>query len=135
MRRESKFLMIDFIKLLRSFKHAKNGIISVFKSEQNFRIHCILSIIVFILAVFFQISYLEFIAIIISVSALLVMEIINTAFEKIIDIIKPRVHQYAADIKDIVAGAVFISALLCFMVVLFVFIPHIIEIFVKYLLS
>lgn len=119
--------MISFSKLFRSFRHAGSGIMETLKTEQNFKIHVLCGILIFIFALFTGISNTEYIAIIISVSILLILEIINTALEKVIDIIKPRVHQYAADIKDILAGAVLLSALSCAIVVLFVFMPYILK--------
>ena len=123
--------MINFFKLIKSFKHAGRGIASVYKGEQNFRIHCLAGAFVLIFSVILKISTLEWAIIFFLISILLIMELINTALEKVIDIIKPRVHEYAADIKDILSGAVLVSALMCAIGVLIVFIPHILELFVR----
>lgn len=125
------FIMINFFKLTKSFKHAGRGIISVYKGEQNFRIHCMAGFLVIIISVFLEITILEWIIVFFLISILLILELINTALEKVIDVIKPRVHEYAADIKDIMAGAVLISAFMCAMGVLIVFIPHILKLFVR----
>src|SRR3989344_4554868 len=105
--------MLNFEKLLKSFKNAFRGIYHVFQGEQNFRIHAFLAVLVFILAFIVKVRIGEFITLIISISILLVLEIINTAMEKVIDVIKPRVHHYAAEIKDVLAGAGLVGAIQC----------------------
>ncbi len=119
--------MLSFLKLFRSFRHAGRGIIGTLKTEQNFRIHCVLGVCVVIIALFFRVSALEFSIIILSIAILLALEILNTLFEKVIDILKPRVHHYVAEIKDIAAGGVFIAACACAATVILVFTPYIIK--------
>ena len=57
------------------------------------------------------------------------MEIMNTAIEKMSDIIEPKQNEKIAYIKDGMAGAVFISSIIATVVAILVFLPHIRRIF------
>ena len=60
---------------------------------------------------------------------LLILEIINTIFERLLDLLKPRLHQYVKDIKDMTAAAVFISSLAAIIIGLIIFLPPLIQLF------
>jgi len=122
--------MINLGKLFESFKYAIAGLRKVFWQEQNFRIHIITSLIVITLAVFFEIEAWQFIVIILIISLVLILEIINTIFERLLDLLKPRLHQYVKDIKDMTAAAVFISSLAAIIIGLIIFLPYFIQVFI-----
>ena len=121
--------MLNIKKLIKSFRHAFRGLWYVFREEQNFRVHVALGLLVIFLSTFLSLNSLEFVIILLSISGLLFLEIINTAFEKIIDVLKPRVHHYAGIIKDIMAAAVFIGAITCALAVIIIFVPKIVQLF------
>jgi len=52
-------------------------------------------------------------------------EMINTAFESLIDIVSPEYHPLAGAAKDVAAGSVLISALNSLVVASLIFLPHI----------
>jgi len=117
------------IRLIKSFKYALKGIYYAFREEQNFRFHIIFAILVIVLMFFLKTSTLEKIILIILISFVLIAELLNSIFERIIDILKPRLHPYAKKIKDMTAGVVFIAAFVSFVCGLIIFIPKIFEIF------
>lgn len=96
------------MSLLKSMSYASRGIATVFKEERNFRIEVVAAIAVFVLMVFFDVTALERAILVLVVSAVLVLELLNSIVERIVDILKPRIHHYAQDIKDITAGAVLV---------------------------
>ncbi|WKV08836.1 diacylglycerol kinase [Thermoanaerobacterium sp. CMT5567-10] len=98
-------------KLIDSFNYAIEGIIYTFKTEKNMKIHFTAAILVLILSLFYNFSKLEMIAIIVTISLVLMAEMINTAVETIVDLITDEYHVLAKIAKDIAAGAVLISAL------------------------
>lgn len=121
------------IRLIKSFKYALKGVYYVFREEQNFRFHIISAIFVVILMFILDTSILEKIILIILISFVLVAEIVNSVFERIIDILKPRLHPYAKKIKDMTAAVVFIAALASFICGIAILFPKILEIFNKYI--
>ncbi|ADL68718.1 diacylglycerol kinase [Thermoanaerobacterium thermosaccharolyticum] len=98
-------------KLIDSFNYAIEGIIYTFKTEKNMKIHFAAAILVLILSLFYNFSKLEMIAIIVTISLVLMAEMINTAVETIVDLITDEYHVLAKIAKDIAAGAVLITAL------------------------
>jgi undecaprenol kinase len=103
--------MDNFKKLFKSFKYAFRGLKYVLKNEQNFQLEVLGGIFVVVLMYLFPTSSLEKIALFIVIFAVLVIELINTIFERVVDMLKPRVHPYAQVVKDIMAAAVLLSSI------------------------
>jgi undecaprenol kinase len=116
-------------RFLRSLKCASRGLVSVYKTEQNFRFQILISIVVLIAMLGFGVTRKEAVLLILMIAFVLVMEIINSVFEKISDMMKPRIHVYAKLIKDIMSGAVLITALVSLAIGLIIFIPYFINLF------
>lgn len=57
------------------------------------------------------------------VMTVLVLELVNSAVERIVDLVKPQLHSCARDIKDLMAGAVLIASLFAVLVGLMIFLP------------
>jgi len=123
--------MFSIKKFLKSVKFAFRGISSIYKTEQNFRFQVFTSFFVFFLMIFFKISLKEAIVLILMISFVLIMEIINSAFEKIADMFKPRIHVYAEIVKNIMAGAVLISSLTALVIGIIIFYPYVLDFFIK----
>lgn len=119
--------MVEHRRLLKSFQFAFLGLKKVFLEEQNFRIHSVIALLVIILGFYLQISVLEWIIIILLIALILILEIINSIFERLLDLIKPRIHEYVGDIKDMTAAAVFIGAIIAALIGIIIFLPHIID--------
>ncbi|MCK4525406.1 MAG: diacylglycerol kinase [Candidatus Andersenbacteria bacterium] len=115
--------VFSFKKLARSFSHAIRGFKCVFR-EQNFKIQIVFSITVFILILLFDLKIWEIVVLIMMVTLVLVLEIINSIFERIMDILQPRVHPYAKTVKDMMASAVLVASLGAFLIGLLIFWPH-----------
>lgn len=96
--------------LINSFNYAVTGIITALKNEKNMMIHYIIAIIVITVSLFLDFSRLEFIVLIFTICLVLVMEMINTAIENIINLVSPDYNPLAKIVKDVAAGAVLISA-------------------------
>ncbi|MGL5634589.1 MAG: diacylglycerol kinase [Sarcina sp.] len=98
-------------KLLNSFNFAINGIIYALRTQRNMRIHFAIALIVLLASFLYDISKLEFIALAISITLVVVAELINTAIESVIDLGTNHYHPLAKIAKDTAAGAVFLTAL------------------------
>lgn len=110
---------------LKSFSYAFNGLKVLFKEEHNARIHLLVTILVIILGLVFQVSLIEWIILIFAIGFVLISEIINTAIEQIADFISPQKHPKIKIIKDLAAASVLISSICAFVVGLIIFIPKI----------
>jgi len=115
---------LSFSKLIRSFIYASRGVINLLKTEQNARIHLMYAIFVAILAYLFSISRIEAIILFSSVVLVMAIEITNTAIEKLLDITKPENSKAVEYIKDAMAGAVLITAIIALAVTVLIFLPY-----------
>ena len=116
-------------RFVKSFRYAGRGLKYSLKNEQNFQIELLMGIFVVILMFLFPTRSLEKIALFIVVFAVLVIELINTIFERVVDMLKPRVHPYAQLVKDIMAAAVLLSSIGAIIVGVIIFFPYIRELF------
>lgn len=121
--------MIDVRILLTSFKHAVRGVVHVFKTEQSFRLQSIAAMFAIAMALLLEVGKLEFVLILLLSVAVMTLELVNSVFERLIDAFKPRIHPIVRDVKDIMAGTVFLAALSAAIVGVVIFIPRIIVLF------
>jgi len=112
---------------MKRFKYAIDGIIHVFKKEQNFRIHIIAAILVIIAGIFFSIDKTEWMIIIIAITIVTAMELANSAIEYLSNFVSPDYSDKIKRIKDASAGAVLISAIGAFILALVIFLPKFID--------
>ena len=119
--------MIKPRQLFRSFKHALRGVKVAFKSEQSFRIQIIAALIVALFMLILPVSAFEAILLIFMIGSVLVLELINSIFERLVDAFKPRIHPVVGEIKDLMAAAVLIASVFAALVGLIVFVPKILE--------
>lgn len=113
------------VKVTRSFSHALRGIIGCFKTEANFKIHLLLSSIAIAAAALLQLSAWKWGVISVCIAMVLAAEMLNTAIEKLCDVISPGYHPQIKLIKDMAAGAVLVTALISFFTGLMIFLPSI----------
>lgn len=114
------------MKLIRSIAFACNGLKICFTSEANFQIHSLLAITATVLGIGFNISAEEWLTILFCIVLVMAMEMMNTAVEKLCDVAHQEFHPGIKHVKDIAAGAVFISAVFSLVTGLVVFVPKII---------
>ena len=117
------------MKLIKSFVCAWSGIQSCFKSEPNFRIHLMAAILAVIFSLLFSISATEWVVICFCIAFVLTMEMMNTAIEKLCDVVHKELHPVIKKIKDITAGAVLLSAVFSLITAAIIFLPKIIMYF------
>ncbi|NLI60235.1 MAG: phosphatase PAP2 family protein [Clostridiales bacterium] len=97
--------------IVDSFNDAIEGLIKAFRSERNMKIHFCIALIVLAAAIFFNLSRIETILIFIAITFVIMAEMINTAIEKVVDMIHEDYHPLAKIAKNVAAGAVLVSAI------------------------
>jgi diacylglycerol kinase len=113
-------------RIARSLLYAIKGIVFALRNERNFQIELIVGMVVLGLMLFLPLSSLERSLIVLSVALVLTLELANTALERVMDILKPRVHPYARVIKDVMAGAVLLATLASIAIGIVIFAPYIV---------
>ena len=109
----------------RSLKHAARGIFEVARAEQSFRFQIFISIVIFCLSMLLPLYTWERILVLLLCSAVMVLEILNSIMERFADAVQPRLSSMVRDIKDMMAGAVFLTALTAGAVGIMIFYPHV----------
>lgn len=116
--------MIFWKKLARSFKCAFAGIIYLIKHERNFKVHLAIFVLMLVIGFILKFSILEFILVLIVSAMVISTEAINSGFEIILDLIYPEHNGKSKIIKDILAGAVLVTALIAAAVGVLILINH-----------
>jgi len=112
---------------LNSFSFAGSGIRNAVQNERNMRFHLISSLIVLGFSFYFSISKLEWIFILFAIGGMFTLELINTAIERIVDLVTEEYHPLAKQAKDIAAGAVLVYAILTMIVGFIIFLPYVLK--------
>lgn len=114
---------------IASLEFALQGIRTVFKEERNMRTHSLAAVLAVICGFIFQLSLGEWLWLILSIFLVFVVEIINTAFENVVDMVTDfHFHPIGKKIKDMAAGAVLITATFSLIVGLIIFLPKLWEV-------
>ena len=116
-----------FGKRMRSFGFAFKGIFILIKNEPNAKVHILAAVLVIFAGIYFRISNLEWLAVIICIGSVLGAEAINSAVEDLVDIVSPERSSKAGRIKDLAAGAVLVTSISALAVGVIVFLPYILK--------
>lgn len=116
--------MFHFKTFFKSLRYAGRGVKEVFLEEQSFRILFLASFVAVGLMVYLEARLIEIAFITVLFFGLLVLECLNSAVERLVDVVKPSLHDIVRSIKDIMAGAVFLGALGTLMAVCMIVWPY-----------
>lgn len=110
--------------LLVSFKYAWAGLRYAFITQRNFRIHTIIGTLAISLGILLQITTIQMAIIGLTIALVMVLELLNTAIESVVDLtVKHTYHELAKIAKDCAAGAVLISAITSVAVAALILLP------------
>ena len=119
--------------LLLSFKYAWAGVSYAFTTQRNFRIHTIIGTLAVSLGLFLNISAVEMAIITLTCAIVMVLELLNTAIEAVVDLtVKQTYHELAKIAKDCAAGAVLLSAIAALIVASWILLPPLLKLAIMY---
>jgi len=118
------------LKFYKSFRYALNGLITLIKTERNFRIMAVVCVIVNLLgfsldALGEHLNRYEWAILWVAMGLVFVSEGLNTALETTIDVLHPGIHPMIGRAKDMAAGATLSASIVAIIVGLYIFSPHI----------
>ncbi len=113
-------------KLLQSIKYTIVGLKTAIKSERSMKFHLFFTVLVFIAGGLFRISIVEWVLVTICVGMVISLEIVNTAIERLVDVVSTERRPELGQIKDIAGGAVLVGAIIAVIVGALIFLPKII---------
>jgi diacylglycerol kinase len=120
--------MIDFRKVLRSFRFAGQGILDLFRFENNAKVHLLVAILVVAVGFLLSLSRVEWAIILTQIGLVWAAEAVNTAIEKLCDFVSPGLHPQIKAIKDLSSGAVLILTIIAVLVGLIILGGHLLDI-------
>lgn len=109
--------------LLKSFKFALDGFAVGITKGRNFRIQVIIGIIASILAVVLKFNPIEWAILTITIACVIILELMNTAIEAIVDMVSPEIKNEAKIAKDVAAASVLIASIASVLIGAFLFLP------------
>lgn len=107
-----------------SFKNAFAGILWAVRTQPNFRVHLVLSVLALYLSYYFDITSVEKAIIVFTILLGLAGEMINTALESMTDLITTEWKTQAKIAKDVSAGMMLTVAFGAVLVAFFIFGPY-----------
>ena len=110
-----------------SFRYALKGLQYAFRHEQSFRVQLAIACATLLLMVILRVSIGEVIVLLLVISSVLVLELLNTVLEKLVDSLKPRIHYFIAIMKDLMAAAVLVASITAATIGLLIFLPYLIR--------
>jgi diacylglycerol kinase len=119
-----KHMVEEIRRFKRSLGHALDGIKYAASHEKNFRIELLVGFMVLALIFIFKVKNWEAIILILMMMWVFISELTNTVLERVVDILKPRIHPYARLIKDLMAAVVLISSIVSVIVGIIIFYPY-----------
>jgi diacylglycerol kinase len=113
------------MRVIKSFGWAFNGLKDCILHEKNFRIQYVLAFLVVIGGFFLRLSSNEWTTILLCFAVVLGFEIINSAIEKLCNLVSPDFNLTIKKVKDMSASAVLLSAIITFIIGCIIFLPKI----------
>jgi undecaprenol kinase len=111
-------------KLIKSFGYAFSGLMYAAKNERNVQIHFCAAIVVLVCGLYFRITNVEWLILLLTIGGVISLEMMNTAVEKAVDLATEDFHPLAKLAKDIAAGAVLVLSIVAVIIGGIIFAPH-----------
>jgi len=129
MNKDNKYKKKGLIRLIQAFFNSGKGLSAAWINESAFRQEVYLFIVLSVIAFFLPLKLSEKFILIACMLPVLVVELINSAIESIIDRIGLEEHDLSARAKDMGSAAVFVALLIVFLVWCFVIYKNLPNIF------
>lgn len=112
--------------LVASMEFAITGVLTAFKEERNMRKHLVSAILAALTGLVFRISAIEWLFLLLAIFLVIILEIINSAIENVVDLASGyHFSMLAKNAKDMAAGAVLVISGYAVLTGLIIFIPKI----------
>ena len=119
--------MFSLHRFIRSFQFALRGIAWSFQSEQNLRVQCIVGVCALALAVWLRVPASHVALLVLVITFVLVLELVNTAWERTLDLLHPGLSPAVKAIKDLIAAFVLIASVGALIVGIILLSPPVVE--------
>ena len=119
-------MKISLRKIFKSFQYSFHGL-KIHSQQHNFMGMLISALFVILLGFILNISYFEWLILVLIMGLVLSLEALNTSLEKTLDYLEPRFSDKIRILKDLMAGGVAIVIFTSIIIGLMIFLPKIIS--------
>lgn len=102
---------MPFFRFHKSIRHAHAGLWHALLTQPNLWIHLIAGVVTVIGAAFTGFTVIEWSILVLTIMLVVILELVNTAAEAIVDLASPEYHELAKVAKDVSAAAVLVAAI------------------------
>ena len=103
----------DFRNFIASIRYSIDGFVAAMKHEPSFREDLLFALLLVPFAIILPVNAVSTAVMVASLFLIIIVELLNSAIEWIIDYLRPERHPLAKRIKDMASAAVFLSYLNC----------------------
>jgi len=107
----------------RAFKFAFKGLVVGF-GERSLRFHAVALVLVVVLGFVLQVTAGEWCLLLLCIGLVVSAELMNTAIERLTDLVSPGFNEKAGQVKDLAAGAVLAASIVAAVVGALIFGKH-----------
>lgn len=112
----------------KSFGFAFEGLKTAFLKGRNFRIQIAIAIFAVIFGYFLKLELTEWLDLTIIITLVLILELINTSLEAVVDIVSPEIREKAKIAKDVAAATVLLASAGSVVIGVLLFLPKILSV-------
>ena len=109
------------MNLIKKFKPAIHGL-KLALMDPSIRLQCAVALIALLLAFLVHLDAISWLALISAIAMVIIAETINTAIERVCDLIQPGLDQRIGYIKDLSAGFVMMAAIYALFIAIWIII-------------
>lgn len=111
--------------LIENFKFAFDGIKVGFAKGRNMKIMTFMGLAALLTGLLLEINLLSWGILVITIAAVLGLELMNTALEAVVDLVSPDFNEKAKIAKDMAAGSVLVASVASVIIGCLIFLPKI----------
>lgn len=105
-----------FRNFISSVGHSVEGFLAALRHEPSFREDLLFAVLLVPFAIILPVNAVSTALMIASLLLILIVELLNSAIEWVIDYLRPEQHPLAKRIKDMASAAVFLSYINCIVI-------------------
>ncbi|WP_153796828.1 diacylglycerol kinase family protein [Foetidibacter luteolus] len=109
--------------IISSFKNAFNGLWYFFLHERNGKVQLSAAVLATVLGYSLGVSVTEWLMLLLCMAVVLALEMVNSAIERICDLVQEDYHPVIKAVKDMAAGAVLFTAAISVVAGVVIFLP------------
>ncbi len=98
--------------LFKNAKYALDGLTHALKSETSFKLELFFGFFIFIAIYSLPLTFYSKMILVITAFLILIVELLNSAIENVVDLVTNKIHPLAKAAKDVAATAVLFSLIL-----------------------